>query len=115
MSGSEQRDASRLARDLADTAGAVPALITLLEHGGSASRETLASEIHHRDVDDAIRWLTAVNLVRRSHGCGTFDLDQTGVSYELTAIGASLTRSMIDLANTLAEPASTAKAAMSEG
>jgi hypothetical protein len=58
-----------------------------------------------RYVDDAIRWLTAVNLVRRAGGSGTFDLDQRGISYELTAIGASLTRSLVDLSTALADPA----------
>jgi hypothetical protein len=103
MSGSEQRDVSQLARELADTPGAVPALLTLLERGGTADREMLLTAGDRRHVDDAIRWLTAVNLVRRAGGSGTFDLDQSGISYELTAIGTSLTRSLVDLSVTLAD------------
>ncbi|WP_432833069.1 hypothetical protein [Dactylosporangium sp. CA-092794] len=105
MSGAEERDVSRLARELADTAGAVPVLVGLLQCGGSASRETLLAAGNYPHVDDAIRWLTAVDLVRRTGGSGTFDLDQHGISYELTAIGASLTRSLIDLSKAFTEPA----------
>lgn len=104
MSGPEERDASRLTRELADTSGAVPVLIALLERGGSASREALAA-VGGPDVDGALRWLAAVNLVHRSGGSGTFDLDQRGMSYELTAIGASLIRSLVDLAKALSDPA----------
>jgi hypothetical protein len=107
MSGSEERDVSQLAHELADTPGAVPALVTLLQRGGTASRETLLAAGDRRHVDDAIRWLTAVNLVRRASGSGTFDLDQHGISYELTAIGASLTRSLVDFSTALADPAAT--------
>jgi hypothetical protein len=105
MGGAEVRDVSQLARELADTAGAVPALVTLLQRGGSASHETLVAAGDSRHVDDAVRWLTAVNLVRRAGGSGTFDLDQRGISYELTAIGTSLTRSLVDLSTTLTDPA----------
>lgn len=103
MSGSEGRDESRLVRELAETPGAVPVLVALLESGGSASRDGLLAA-GDRDTDDAIRWLTAVNLVRRSGAAGTFDLDQHGIEYELTAIGTSLTRSFIDLANAVSDP-----------
>jgi hypothetical protein len=107
MSGAEERDVSQLARDLAGTAGAVPALVTLLQSGGSADREMLLEAGDRRHVDDAIRWLTAVNLVRRAGGSGTFDLDQHGISYELTAIGNSLTRSLVDLSKALVDPPAT--------
>lgn len=102
MGGREGHDAHRLARELADTPGAVPVLVTLLEQG-SATSDTLATTSNRHIVDDAIRWLTAVNLVRRPSGSGTFDLDQPGARYELTAIGASLTKSLVDLAAALTE------------
>ncbi len=104
MSGPEERDVSRLTRELADTPGAVPALVTMLQRGGSASREALLEAGDRLYVDDAIRWLTAVNLVRRAGGSGTLDFDQRGISYELTAIGASLTRSLVELSTVLADP-----------
>ncbi len=102
MGGPEDHDVHRLARELADTPGAVPVLVTLLEQG-SATRDTLAAMSGRRIVDDAIRWLTAVNLVRRPDASGTFDLDQPGIVYELTAIGASLTKSLVGLAATLTQ------------
>lgn len=105
MSGPEERDVYQLARELADTPAAVPVLVTLLQNGGSASREALSAAGECPYVDDAIRWLTAVNLVRRPNESGTFDLDQAGISYELTTIGTSLTRSLVDLAKVYAEPA----------
>jgi hypothetical protein len=107
MSGSEERDASRLVRELADTAGAVPVLVTLLECGGSASRKALLAAGDGRDVDGAIRWLTAVDLVHRPGTSWTIDLNQHGTSYELTAIGATLTRSLMELADALSDPTAT--------
>jgi hypothetical protein len=52
-----------------------------------------------RRVDNAVRWLTAVGLVRRTGGAGTFDLNEPGGVYKLTSIGASLTHSLTELAS----------------
>jgi hypothetical protein len=104
MSGPEDQSPHRLVRELADTPGAIPVLVTLQESGGSATRDTLMRACGRRRVDDAVRWLAAVGLVRRTDGAGTFDLDQLGGVYALTGIGASLTRSLTELASICSNP-----------
>lgn len=97
MNRHHRHDPYRLAAQLAQTPGAVAVLVALQEHGGSAALERTGRQRGPR-VNDPVRWLTAVGLVRRTGGAGTLDLDDQPATYELTALGAALTRSLTDLA-----------------
>ena len=101
MSGDRDRDPQRLAAELAETPGAVPVLVTLQEHGGSASREDLR-RFCPPEAGDALRWLTAVRLVRPCDAAGSMDVDTPDAMYELTEIGSTLTRALTELASVLA-------------
>jgi hypothetical protein len=115
MSGAEDRSPQSLANELAETRGAIPVLVTLQDAGGESTREALAHACDARTADDAIRWLAAVCLIRRHDSSGTYDFDEPGTRYELTSIGASLTRSLTDLSAALAGPAEArGKAAVTE-
>ncbi len=105
MSGSEERDTYRPARELAEVPGAVAALVELLDHGGSAGPDTLSSTTGSEVTDETIRWLTTANLVRRFDASSIADLDQAGTGVELTPVGFSMTTSLIELAKIYAEPA----------
>jgi hypothetical protein len=101
MSGNRDRDPQRLARELAETPCAVPVLVALQEQGGRAASEALGRACP-AGVGDALRWLIAVRLIRRHDAQGTLDVDTPDAEYELTEIGASLTRSLTELAAVLA-------------
>ncbi|MEV6932227.1 hypothetical protein AB0M46_48130 [Dactylosporangium sp. NPDC051485] len=106
MSGNRDHSPQDLAAELACTPGAVPVLVTLQDRGGRAPSATLRQACTG-GIDDALRWLTAVHLVRPSNADGTLDFDQRDVDYELTTIGTQLTRSLTDLASCLHETAPT--------
>lgn len=105
MNASQRRTSSQLAQELAETRGAVPVLLTLLNQGGSATRETLAAEVGTEGLECALRWAVAGHLVRRTEGSGTLDLDQPATTYTLTDVGTSLAGSLIELARVMTENA----------
>lgn len=88
----------RLAQELMECTGAVPVLVTLLEAGGMADWATLRHRCAPMEVSNATRWLLAVQLIRR-HGeaAGSCDFDDPRDCYELTAVGRSLTTSLVAL------------------
>lgn len=94
MSQVGARDADRLVAELAETPGAVPALVVLQDGGGSASRGQLDQAIG-ASCEDALRWLDAVGLARPADGV-------RHATYELTEVGTTLIRSLTDFANVLA-------------
>ena len=109
MSGSEEHDVPSLTHELADTPGALPVLVTLFERQQPTTREALSAAHDRRPVDDAIRWLAAVKLIRRTDAAGTLDLAQPGTFFELTAAGLSFTRALIELTRVLTQPEDTVR------
>ena len=103
MSGVEDGGSHRLVAELAATPGAVPALVTLHDGDGRATHETL-SRACGGDVgaDRAVRWLIDVGLARPS---SAGSVDDPSAVYELTDVGRSVTRTLIDLARALSESA----------
>ncbi len=101
MSAREKRPPSQLVQVLAGAPGAVPVLLVLLGHGGSATREALAVGVQGGYLD-SLRWLIAVHLVRRSEAAsGTLDFDEPGTVYALTDVGAGLIGSLVELAQAM--------------
>jgi hypothetical protein len=91
MSGVEDGGPHRLVTELAATPGAVPALVALWDGGGRANAEGSGT-------DEAVRWLIAVGLARPA------SVGDSPAVYELTDVGRTLTRTLVDLARALAEP-----------
>ena len=100
MSGVEDGGSHRLVAELAATPGAVPALVALHDGDGWATRETLSRACGgEAGADGAVRWLIAVGLTRPA---SARRVDDPAVIYELTDVGRSVTRTLIDLAQALA-------------
>ena len=83
---------------LCEHPGAVPALLSLLQVGGSAAFATVAPELPRSSVAGALRWLAAERLVEREGGIGSLDAVGAGTVFRLTALGAALASSIAGLA-----------------
>lgn len=91
-------DRSHLATLLCEHPGAVPALLWLLQVGGSASFTTVAPELPRASVAGALRWLAAEGLVEREGGIGSLDAMGAETTLRLTTLGAALASSIAGLA-----------------
>lgn len=102
MSGTEGGSPHRLVAELAATLGAVPALVALYDGGGCATDETLVRACGNKAgaADEAIRWLTSVGLLGTASAGASVG---SPTLYELTDVGHTLTKTLIDLAQALAE------------
>jgi hypothetical protein len=91
-------DRSHLATLLREHSGAVPALLSLLQVGGSAAFTTVAPELPRASVAGALRWLAAEGLVEREGGIGSLDAMGAETVLRLTTLGAALASSIAGLA-----------------